>query len=69
MTCEGKIRLTTAYSSQALAFAEAVSDLHQKVNTQTKEEFAHLQRVADGLRVKCEQARLALEQHTASHGC
>jgi hypothetical protein len=69
MTCEGKIRLTTAYSSHTLAFAHAVTELHQKVSTHTKEEFTHLQRVADELRVKCEQARLALEQHTAAHGC
>jgi hypothetical protein len=67
--CEEKIRLTTAYSSHTLAFSRAVTELYQKVRTHTKEEFTHSQRTADDLRVKCELARLALEQHTAAHGC
>jgi hypothetical protein len=69
MTCEEKIRLMKEYSSHALAFSHAVTELHRKVDAHAKEEFTHQQRVADGLRVKCEQARLALEQHTAEHGC
>lgn len=68
MTCEEKVRLTTQYSSKTLAFSHAVAELHQKVG-HTKEEFTHQQRVADDLRVKCEEARLALEKHTAAHGC
>jgi hypothetical protein len=69
MTCDEKIRLTTEYSSHTLAFSQAVTELHQKVGSHTKEEFTQLQRVADELRVKCELARLALERHTAAHGC
>ncbi len=67
--CEEKIHLTTEYSNRTLAFSDAVSELHQKVGNYTKEEFARLQRVTDEMRVKCEQARLALEQHTAAHNC
>ena len=69
MTCEEKIRLTTEYSRRTLAFSNAVAELHQSVGTHTKEEFARLQRVTDEMRVKCDQARLALEQHTAAHSC
>jgi hypothetical protein len=69
MACEEKIRLTTQYSSNTLAFSHAVTELHQKAGTHTKEEFTQLQRVADELRLKCEMARLALERHAAAHGC
>ena len=69
MSCEEKIRLTTEYSGSTLAFSRAVAELYQKVSTHTKEDFTRLQRVSNDLRVKCEMARLALEQHTATHGC
>jgi len=69
MSCEEKIRLTTEYSSNTLAFSRAVAELYQKVSSHTKEDFTRLQRVSNDLRVKCEMARLALEQHTATHGC
>jgi hypothetical protein len=39
------------------------------MGTSAKEEYDRLQRATDEARVKSEQARIALEQHTAAHRC
>jgi len=50
-------------------FANAVSDLHQRMGTSPKLEYERLQRVSDDARVKSEQTRIALETHIAAHEC
>jgi ATP-dependent helicase YprA (DUF1998 family) len=67
--CDEKTRLAQQYELATSQFSEAVKKLSQKMGTSSKEEYARLDRVANESRVKSEQARLALEQHIASHRC
>jgi hypothetical protein len=67
--CDEKTRLAQQYEFATAQFSEAVKELSQRMGTSSKEEYARLDRVANELRVKSEQARLALEQHIASHRC
>ena len=69
MSCEEKTRLTARYEAATTRFCEAVTELNQKMGTSAKTEYDHLARVANELRLKSEQARLALEQHLAVHLC
>jgi hypothetical protein len=69
MNCDEKVRLATIYEDAAHRFSEAVKELRQKVGTTAKFEYDGLDRAANEARVKSEQARLALEQHVATHGC
>lgn len=50
-------------------FSTAVTDLQQQMGTSPKIEYERLQRIADGARVKSEQAGLTLEVHAATHLC
>jgi hypothetical protein len=67
--CDEKTRLAQQYEFATAQFSKAVKELSQKIGTSSKEEYARLDRVANESRVKSEQARLALEQHIASHRC
>jgi hypothetical protein len=69
VNCEEKTRLLTEYKAATSAFSEAVKELHGKIGTSPKEEYQRLERIANEARVKSEQARLTLEQHSASHHC
>jgi hypothetical protein len=69
MICDEKARLAAEYNVATAKFSEAVAELQRTIGTSTKVEYEHLQRVSDEARVKSEQARLALEQHLAAHGC
>lgn len=69
MVCEEKTRLVGGYSTATLAFSEAVQELRRNMGTSPKEEYKRLERISTEARVKAEQARLALEQHIAAHGC
>lgn len=69
MNCEEKNRLATEYESSTAKFSEAVAELRKKMGTSGKEEYERLDRAANEARVKSEQARLALEQHVATHRC
>ena len=67
--CVEKIRLAKEYDLATTAFSEAVKELHRRMGTLPREEYALLDRAANEARVKSEQARLALEQHIAAHRC
>jgi hypothetical protein len=69
MTCEVKVQLASDYEAATAAFSEAVAQMRRRIGTSTKEEYESLGRRANEARVKSEQARLALEQHTAEHHC
>jgi len=69
MKCEEKNRLVAQYEAATTNFSEAVAELRKKMGTSTKEEYQRLERATNEARVKSEQARLALEQHAAKHGC
>jgi regulator of sirC expression with transglutaminase-like and TPR domain len=64
-----KSRLLKEYLSATTDFSAAVKNLHQGMVTSPKEEYARLDRAANEERLKCERARLELEEHVAVHGC
>jgi hypothetical protein len=67
--CEEKNRLTLEYQAATATFSQSVTDLHEKMGVSSKKEYERLQRISEEWRVHSEQARLALEQHIAAHGC
>jgi hypothetical protein len=67
--CKEKERLAQEYEAAAAKFAVAVSQLQRQIGTSTRAQYERLQRVSDEAREKSEQARLALEQHMATHDC
>jgi len=69
MACEEKARLAAEYEAATNNFAASVTDLQRRTGTSPKADYERLQRLSDEARVKSEQARLALEQHIAEHGC
>jgi len=69
VSCEEKTRLLKQYDDATSTFSEAVQELHRKIGTSPKEEYRRLERLSSDARVKSEQARLALEQHIATHRC
>jgi hypothetical protein len=69
MSCEVKVRLASEYEAVTAAFSRAVAELRRNIGTSTKEQYENLSRLSNDARVKSEQARLALEQHTAEHRC
>jgi hypothetical protein len=69
MNCEERARLARDYDVATTKFAEAVRQYHQNIGTSTQAEYGRFLRASDEARVKSEQARLALEQHLATHGC
>lgn len=69
VVCPDKETLTAKYSAAAHMFSDAVAELQRKMGTVSKSQYGALLRRADEARVRSEQARLAMEQHTAVHGC
>ena len=69
MVCEEKQRLASEYEVATNGFAATVTELQRKTGTSPKPEYDRLQHASDEARIKSEQARLALEQHVAAHGC
>jgi hypothetical protein len=69
MKCEEKARLATKYDDATLALSNAVQQLRTKIGTSPKAEYERLARTSRKARAKSEQARLALEQHLATHRC
>jgi hypothetical protein len=69
MPCPEKERLAAEYEAATRRFAAEVTSLKRNMGTSSKAEYERLQHVADEARVRSEQARLALEQHVATHQC
>jgi hypothetical protein len=69
MSCPEKETLAKNYEATTAKFSEAVRQLRDRIGTSTRAEYELLQRASDEARLKSEQARLALEQHIAAHGC
>jgi hypothetical protein len=67
--CKEKSRLTQEYKTATETFSQSVAELHEKMGVSPKEEYERIQRASEEWRVHSEQARLALEQHIAAHGC
>ena len=69
MSCEEKARLGRIYHVATAGFSETVKELHRRMGTSPKEEYIRLTQISSEARLRSEQARLALEQHIAVHGC
>jgi hypothetical protein len=69
MSCEEKARLLRKYNVPTAGFSETVKELHRRMGTTPKEEYIRLTQISNEARLQSEQARLALEQHIAVHGC
>jgi hypothetical protein len=67
--CNEKNRLAYEYQTATATFSKSVTELHEKMGVSSKDEYERLQRISEEWRVHSEQARLALEQHIAAHGC
>lgn len=67
--CSKKTQLLADYQSATARFSLAVTDLNEKMGVSPKSEYDRLRMAADDARMKSEEARLALERHTAEHGC
>ena len=67
--CPEKDRLLKEYQVTTESFSGAVNDLQAHRATASQDEYQRLRRVAEEARLKSEQARLALEHHTAAHRC
>jgi hypothetical protein len=69
MACDVKMQLAPEYDAATALFSEAVAELRRNIGTSTKQRYEQLGRFAKDPRAKSEQARLALEQHSADHPC
>jgi len=67
--CPEKDRLLKEYQATTESFSGAVSDLQALRGTSSQAEYERLRRIAEEARLKSEQARLALESHSAAHRC
>jgi hypothetical protein len=67
--CEEKTGLVREYKDATAAFSEAVKELRRRMGTSPKDEYKHLQQIANEARLKSEQTRFSLEQHIDTHGC
>ena len=67
MNCDEKTRLAKAFEAGTGKFSEAVTELPHKIGVSSKQEYERLERATNEDRLKSERARLALEQHIASH--
>jgi len=67
--CEEKAKLVAVYETAAKTFANSIGELQRRIGTSSKAEYEELHRTIDIARLKSEQARLALEQHVATHDC
>lgn len=67
--CEEKENLVRAYSIAASDYARAVLVLRAYSGQMLKPDYQKTKHFADAARDVAENARLALERHTAEHGC
>ena len=67
--CDEKAKLLKEYDRATAMFSKAVATLNAKMGTSPKAVYDGLRMAADEARMKSEHARLALERHSAEHGC
>ena len=66
MVCDEKIRLVAEYAEASSLLHSAVTKLRAGAG---KENEGHGKAVVAGAKTKCVNARLALRDHKALHGC
>ena len=69
VACKEKDRLLAEYGSAARTFSESVDQLQRGTKSSSEDEYGQLFILADSMRLKSEQAGLALDRHLAEHGC
>jgi hypothetical protein len=68
-SCDEKVRLLHTYEQTARQFAETVGTLNLRIGLSTKSEYILLKNEVEETRLKCEEARIAYENHAREHGC
>lgn len=69
MSCEERRRLLAEYETATELLVAARDRLLHEVEVSPQEEYLQTKWSTDQARLAFEKARLALEKHTASHGC
>ena len=69
LNCEEKTRVLHEYEAATAKFSNAVTELRARTPVSPAAEYERLKRAAEEARLNSERARLALEHHTAVHGC
>jgi hypothetical protein len=67
--CSEKIRLVADYGAAVAAHYAAVGKLEQGMITGSAEIYQERRRASEDVRVICDAARKALDEHVAEHGC
>jgi hypothetical protein len=67
--CQEHGNLLQAYQRAAAMLSTTLEALEASRSTAPIHEYERLARYVDQYRLKAEQARIKLEQHTAEHGC
>ena len=69
MLCEEKERLVEEYHRAAVVYTQAIITLNRQRAQSSQSEYDQLRRAADNASITCKDARRALTNHTAEHGC
>jgi len=67
--CEDKDRLVRTYSFAASDYGRAVMVLHERTGKLSRQDYQDIRAFAETARQRAEDARAALDKHTAEHGC
>jgi hypothetical protein len=68
-SCEEKSRLARAWSFATQDYLRAVMVLHERLGVMPRQDYREIRTYAEKTRLLAEQARAALDKHTAEHGC
>ena len=67
--CEEKSNLLRVYSFATSDYSRAVMVLHERMRVMSKQDYEEIRAFAEKTRKLADQARAALDKHTAEHGC
>jgi hypothetical protein len=67
--CAEKSRLLYKYDAVLAEYSRTVSFLYRRVGVLRKNDYQEISAFTDDARLRCEEARLALEEHIRDHGC
>ena len=67
--CPEKTRLLYQYDALLAEYSRTISFLFKRVGVLRKDAYQEISDFTDNARLRCEDARIALEQHVREHGC
>jgi hypothetical protein len=67
--CAEKSRLLYKYDAVLAEYSRTVSFLYRRIGVLRKDDYQEISAFTDESRLRCEEARLALEEHIREHGC